>query len=722
MNDMAQAPDVLTAILASRNVGKMLEEKQRGTIAIRVLQEYQIDKTSMGEWLALMKKGVELAKLVKSQKNTPFPNCSNVKYPLVTSAALQFNARAYPAIIQPDKVVSTKVWGKDPSGRKAARAERVSEHMNWQLLAEDLEWEAEMDKLMIQLPIVGFMVKKVWHDGTRKRYRTIEPGKFIVNNRVKTLNDAPRASEILELYPDEITTRERSGMYLPSPREESTSDDKLAPETFIEQHTRIDLDGDGYAEPYIAIVHEKSQKLVRIIADFEEKDVVRDASGKVRSIIRGSYFVDYHFLPSLDGGFAGTGMGLLLGDMSETINTIINMMIDSGNRASQGGGFLGNEFSMKKSDLGFQPGEWKTINTSGSALRDSIVETTYPGPDATLFQMLGLLIDAGREIASVQDVLTGDTGTSQMTATTTMALIEQGLTVFTAAYQRIYRSLKKEMKLIQKINAATVSAEEYNMFHDGEEQYDPAADYAAADMDIQPVSDPRAVTKMQMTATTTMALIEQGLTVFTAAYQRIYRSLKKEMKLIQKINAATVSAEEYNMFHDGEEQYDPAADYAAADMDIQPVSDPRAVTKMQMMAKAQIVKEMANEGLVDRNVASARILEAAAVPNREELAPKPDPMQDLAMKREQAELMITLTKVESEIAKASKMRAETMETLSEVDLKNIDAVIKRLEATQNDLETALAGSPDSMAGRPNNANNAQGLGIAGPGQTPSPFG
>ena len=638
MNDMAQAPDVLTAILASRNVGKMLEEKQRGTIAIRVLQEYQIDKTSMGEWLALMKKGVELAKLVKSQKNTPFPNCSNVKYPLVTSAALQFNARAYPAIIQPDKVVSTKVWGKDPSGRKAARAERVSEHMNWQLLAEDLEWEAEMDKLMIQLPIVGFMVKKVWHDGTRKRYRTIEPGKFIVNNRVKTLNDAPRASEILELYPDEITTRERSGMYLPSPREESTSDDKLAPETFIEQHTRIDLDGDGYAEPYIAIVHEKSQKLVRIIADFEEKDVVRDASGKVRSIIRGSYFVDYHFLPSLDGGFAGTGMGLLLGDMSETINTIINMMIDSGNRASQGGGFLGNEFSMKKSDLGFQPGEWKTINTSGSALRDSIVETTYPGPDATLFQMLGLLIDAGREIASVQDVLTGDTGTSQMTATTTMALIEQGLTVFTAAYQRIYRSLKKEMKLIQKINAATVSAEEYNMFHDGEEQYDPAADYAAADMDIQPVSDPRAV------------------------------------------------------------------------------------TKMQMMAKAQIVKEMANEGLVDRNVASARILEAAAVPNREELAPKPDPMQDLAMKREQAELMITLTKVESEIAKASKMRAETMETLSEVDLKNIDAVIKRLEATQNDLETALAGSPDSMAGRPNNANNAQGLGIAGPGQTPSPFG
>ena len=131
---------------------------------------------------------------------------------------------------------------------------------------------------------------------------------------------------------------------------------------------------------------------------------------RIVSIRRGSYFIPYHFLPSMDGGFWGTGLGLLLGDISESVNTIINMMLDAGHYATLGGGFIGKELRIKGGSQRMRPGEWKMVGSSGADVRQAVVPMTFPGPDGTMFQMLGMLIEAGREIASVKDVMTGDSG------------------------------------------------------------------------------------------------------------------------------------------------------------------------------------------------------------------------------------------------------------------------------------------------------------------------
>jgi hypothetical protein len=209
----------------------------------------------------------------------------------------------------------------------------------------------------------------------------------------------------------------------------------------------------------------------------------------------------------MSGGFHGTGLGLLLGDISDTVNSIINMMLDAGHMASLGGGFIGSEFRIKGGNTRFEPGEWKLAETAGADIRSSVVPMTFPGPDATLFSLLGLLIDAGKEISSTKDIMTGDTGTKNMTATTTLALIEQGMMVFSAAYKRIFRSMKMEYRQLAKINATTLDAGRYNAFHDAmqagpegqmsQAQLDPRVDYDLSNMDIQPVADPRSVTNMQ---------------------------------------------------------------------------------------------------------------------------------------------------------------------------------------------------------------------------------
>ena len=674
-DEQAVPPEQFVAfVTGAGNLAAELPEDQLKEIARQAIEDYELDKGSMAEWLDQMEKGLNLAALVKERKTYPFDDAANVRYPLITSAALQFNARAYPAIVPEDRVVKAKVWGEDPAGQKAARADRVSEFMSWQLSAKIEEWEPETDKLLTLLPIVGTMTRKWWPDPVdrRPRCRLIEPGKFIVNNKVKNLHEAPRLTEELPLFPVEIESRVRAGQFVEFEYQPG-DEDRQAPQDFIEQHTRIDLDEDGYDEPYVVTIHCETQTVVRLVADFGAEDVrYRTETRQVEALVpvmdpmtgaqvtvpqmvpqevktgiiridRGSYFVAHRFMPGMDGGFHGTGLGLLLGDISEAINSIINTLLDAGHYASLGGGFIGAELRLKGGGQRVRPGEWKMITGFGDDVRKAMVPMTYPGPDVVLFQLLGLLIEAGREIASVKDVITGDA-------------------------------------------------------------------------------------QRQQTATTTLALIEQGMMVFTAAYKRIFRALKQEYKLLARMNAQSVSPEEYNQFHDGQQPFDPQQDFGAADMDVEPVADPRSVTKMQEAAKAQLVMQLADQGMVDRAEALKRVAQAADIPDFEQLVPQPDPaqvqmqqqMMQLQMAAAEAQLMQVRVDIELAIAKIGSERAGAIKDLADAEAQQVG---RRLEAMQMMLEDrrarldAILGSAERMARQPGDAGAARGNGAgAGPAQ------
>lgn len=674
MEEQAEQPQVdpqgfIRFVTESGNLAAEIDEQQASEIARDVCEDYELDHESMSDWRTRMKRGIELATLIKKDKDYPFSGAANVKYPLVTSAALQFNARAYPAIVPSTDLVKAKIWGDDPSGQKAARGARVSSYLSWQLSTEVEEWDRETDKLLVQLPIVGDMFRKVWWDGTRARCKLVDPGKFVINANVQNLTDAPRGSEEMTLYPHEIKTRIKTGFFVEFDYDED-DEDKHAPIDFIEQHLRLDLDDDGYPEPYIATVCRERQTLVRLVADFEASDVDfatetrqvpgmaqqpvgMDVSGQpimaqvptvqdvdvttgINSITRNSYFVHYQFMPGMDEGLFGTGLGLLLGDISDSINTSLNMMIDAGHYASLGGGFIGSEFRMKGGAQRMKPGEWKKVEGRGGDVRSSMVPMTFPGADPVMFQMMGLLIDAGKEVSSTSDIMVGDTGGKNMTATTTLALIEQGMKVFTAAYKRVFRSLQREYALFCRINAQTLSPEKYNAFLDGE----------------QPAN--------------------------------------------------------------------PQDDFNLVGMDIHPVADPNAVTKMQEMAKAGLLMDMAQNGQVNPAVASARILEAAGIDDIEELIPQPDPMQqqmqamqmqgmqaDLAQKM--ADIELTLSKVESEKAKAMKDVSDIGEGQRS---RRFDEVMKILEMQRDDLARQLEQSRGGMEGTPGNGTTQNGASLA----------
>jgi chaperonin GroES len=109
-------------------------------------------------------KWLDMAMQVRETKNFPWPNASNVKFPLLTVAAIQFQARAYPAIVDGSNLVKGRVLGPDPQGEKRERADRIGAHMTWQLLYRMPGWEEETDRLLLMLPIVGCVFRKTYFD------------------------------------------------------------------------------------------------------------------------------------------------------------------------------------------------------------------------------------------------------------------------------------------------------------------------------------------------------------------------------------------------------------------------------------------------------------------------------------------------------------------------------------------------------------------------------
>lgn len=194
--------------------------------------------------------------------------------------------------------------------------------------------------------------------------------------------------------------------------------------------------------------------------------------------------------------------------------------------------------------------------------------------------------------------------------------------------------------------------------------------------------------------------------VFSASYKRIYRSLKQEFRMMCRINAATVSPQQYMQFHD--EQCDPQMDYHLADMDIAPVADPRSVTKMQETAKAQVVMQMADAGLVDRQEGARRILEATSIPDVEALLPKPDPMQQqiaqMQMQAGMADIALKLADVQSKIADIEATKAKAVKDLTDAAATaaqiQLDAQLIYLNAVKDGLGQALQRGLGGMAPAP----------------------
>jgi chaperonin GroES len=520
---------MLQDILSGQNLAELLPESELGKIGQQVIRDVEIDEQSRGDWQKRYERSLDVAMQVKKPKTFPWPKAANVKYPLLTVAAIQFQARAYPAIVDGSNLVKGRVLGPDENGEKRARADRIGQHMTWQLLYRMPGWEEETDKLLLMLPITGCVFRKTWYDQIENANRSeiVSGEDFIINYWAKSIETAPRYTQVLHYYPYEVAEFIAAGMWLDVPLDDqpdgSSGDDDQALGDYYEQHRCLDLDQDGYPEHYV-VTCTKEGKIARIVPCFGPENIrVQnlmdgsvieisklleagriDLAGNIVKIERRQYFTKYGFIPAPDGSFYDIGFGSLLDDITETIDTTLNQMLDAGALQNAQGGFIGSGVNVRGGNFRFTMGEWKRVDIASGMLKDNIYPMNTLGPSAVLYNLLELLIGAAEKITSSSDALQGvSAGTEQ--PTTLLARIEQAQKVMTGIFKRIYRAFGQELRILRRLNRDFLDEEEYFQLNDSQEAIQIGRqDYADDDLDVVPVADPTQVSDMQKIARSTV--------------------------------------------------------------------------------------------------------------------------------------------------------------------------------------------------------------------------
>ena len=569
--------------LESPNLLSELGAERISKITRRCIEDLETDEQSRSEWVAQNKKFLDLAMQVVEAKNTPWENAANIKFPLLTVAALQFHARAYPAVVQGNQVVKGQVTGEDPQGMKAEKAVRIGRHMSYQLLEEMPEWEEETDRLLMILPIVGCLFRKTYFskaDG-RNCSRLILPQNLVVNYKAKSILTVTRITELFTLYPQEIIERQIQGVYDDSVEINFGADkDTEEPQEMIEQHCLIDLDEDGYKEPYVATIHKSSEKLLRLVVDYDRDTIFikqgdtviplseleekceakhKEQMGVAQQVMQLAlqkgieivppdipaptidydslvlaklepvrWYTKFSFIPSPDGGIYDIGFGWLLYHIVETINTTVNQLLDAGTLSNLSSGFMAKGLiTDKKGDTSFKIGEFKQVdNLTGGPIKDAICQLTFQQPSQVLFSLLSLMIEAARGITSVSDVMVGESEKNE-TATTTHSKVEQGMAVFTAIYKRVFRALKSEFKKLKRLNKLYLPVESYyRVMSSGAIEKIGLTDYQGNDTDVQPVADPSIVSK-------TLRISKAGMVKQAAHGNPLYDPYEVEKRFLE---------------------------------------------------------------------------------------------------------------------------------------------------------------------------------------------
>jgi hypothetical protein len=527
------------------DISHLLGEGELTELGVKVVREWRIDDGSRAEWKRRAEKSLRIAAQESSdnddERQPIWENAANVHYPVLTVASQQFAARATPELIKGDKVVGVKVFQPPPlqpgpleaaraaipqpspqqapqvqqavqqaqnaanqqsamDRAKMARGQRVAHYLNYLIFYQMPDWEGETDQLLHELPVVGSAFKKIYMGTTGLCSDYLSALRFTVHNDTKSLWNCPRMTQDFDIYPYEIKEKQALGLYreidLPT-----KSLDPEAPRKFLEQLRLDDLDGDDISEPYIVTVDEETQQVLRVEPAYNADDVITDGT-KVLRIERWLPFSEFAFLPDPKGRFYKLGFGSLLEPITDSLDTLLNQLLDAGTAQIAGGGFISAGVRLQGSGTGgvlyFQPGEFPVVNVPAGTLQDSIWERTVPQPSAVGFQLFELLLAAAKDIAAVKDVITGE-APSTAPVGTTLALQNQALQVFSSIYKRIYRGFRDEFRLMFRAVKRWPNDEmrkKYRELTNG----DLDQDFSGDGTDIQPVADPSVVTKMQKLA------------------------------------------------------------------------------------------------------------------------------------------------------------------------------------------------------------------------------
>ena len=545
------------------NIVEEVDQSELAGAVVDLLEKIDRDKEAREKRDKLYEEGLRRTGLGDDAPGgAQFTGANKVVHPMLVEACVDFSARFMKEIFPPNGPVKSKIYG-DPDKEKVERAERKAAFMNWQTTEQMPEFRSELEQLSTQLPLGGGQYMKfMWNPQHRRPQAEFVPIDDVYLPFAATnFYTAERKTHVQYITKMEYQKRVKAGMYIdvdlgyPDDPEfskatiandkiegrKSTSYNEDGLRTIFEVYTYFDFD-EGLS-PYIISIDKSSGKALALYRNWEPDD---DRRKELDWIVefpfvpwRGAYPIGLtHMIGGLSGAATGALRALLDSAHIQNMPTLLKLK----------GGPGGQTINLQPTEV---------VEMEGGALIDDVRKLAMPmpfnPPSPTLFQLLGFLVDAGKGVVQTSFEKLSDQNPNQPVGTT-MALIEQGMVVFSSIHSRLHNAMARCFKILHRINSAYLTEEDIEAQIEGLD-IDPS-DFDGP-LDVVPVSDPAIFSETQRFAQI------QAIMQRAALAPQMYDARKVEELFLRTLK---VPADEVLQPEPAKENMDPVSENVAAAM------------------------------------------------------------------------------------------------------------------------------------------------------------
>lgn len=524
-----------------KNLAEDMSDEVLQRMSNQLLDDYKKDRVSRKDWETSYTSNLDLLGIKHTEMTRPFKGSASVTHPLLSEAVTSFQAQAYKELLPSSGPVRTRVLGMEDD-EKVNQAQRVQDFMNYMITEEMEEYTPEFDQLLFYLALAGSAFKKVYYDEVMQRAvsKFIPAEDLVVPYYATDLMECERITHVIKMGENEILKKQAAGFYRdvelkptaagPTEIEKkyqelegvTPSTDKQYSYSVLEMHVDCNLEEFENANsekevkvPYIITIDEGSGEVLSIYRNYDMTDETKK---------RKEYFVHFKFLPGL--GFYGFGLTHMIGGLSRTATQSLRQLLDAGTLSNLPAGFKSRGIRIRDDDQPFQPGEFRDVDAPGGNIKDQFQILPFKEPSATLYQLMGFVVQAGQKFAAITNMDTGNDLQNRAVGTT-VSLLERGSRVMSAIHKRCYYSMRREFRLLSKVFGTYLPPiYPYSVY--GADQAVKQTDFDDR-VDVIPVADPNIMSMAQRVTLANenlkIAMSNPMMHNLREAYRRVYEAL-----------------------------------------------------------------------------------------------------------------------------------------------------------------------------------------------------
>lgn len=536
--NMAQIREVLSEEEFYANIADELDQNDLDALCTELLTKIEYDKESRKKRDKQYEEGLRRTGLGEDAPGgASFQGASRVVHPMLTEACVDFSSRAIRELFPAEGPARDYIPGTTTKAR-VQKAKRKTKYLNWQTKVQMPEFRSELEQLLTQTPLAGVGYLRIVYDAAKRRpvpsfvpvddvYLPYAASSFYTAERatfVEYITEYEFKKRIAEkIYrdievtppamPPEITKAEKANQKIEGKQEEITNEDGLR--TMFEVSVYAELEDEYGMCPYRISIDPSAKKVMAVVRNWEQDDDTKQCMYWMAEWPfvpwRGAYPIGLtHMIGSLAGAATGALRALLDTAHINNIPTLLKL---------KGTNFSGQSLELNVTQVTEVEGAIATDD-----IRKLMMPVPFNPPSATLFSLLGFLVDSGKGVIQTTFEKFSDSSNSNMPVGTTLALIEQGMKVFSAIHARMHDAMARTLAILHRINRMYLTDEA--VLDETGELLVRRSDFEGP-LDVIPVSDPEIFSDVQRFAQ--MQVVAQR-----AQMNPLYDQRKVELMILQQ--------------------------------------------------------------------------------------------------------------------------------------------------------------------------------------------